>query len=63
MNTDGLTFSDNGLDLAKISDYITYFKNKRLSWYNGFMDVDYNFHITDLFDNFFNDPDNITLKD
>lgn len=59
MNTDGLTFSDNGMDLAKISDYITYFKNKKLSWYNGFMDVDYNFHITDLFDNFFNDPDNI----
>lgn len=54
-----MNISDEGANLIKINDYISYFRNKNLSWYKGFMDVDYSFHITDLFDNFFNDPDNI----
>ena len=57
------SFSDNAKDLVDIRDYIAYYKGKNLSYYNGFMDVDYNFHIIDLFDNFFtvNDEENIEV--
>ena len=55
----GFNFSDDAKDLVDIRDYINYYKGKNLAFYNGFMDVDYNFHITDLFDNFFNDENNL----
>lgn len=47
-------YSDTDYHLDKLEDYINYYKNKSITYYKGYMDVDYSFHITDLFDNFFN---------
>lgn len=55
----GFSFSDNYGDITKIEDYINYYRSKNITFYKGFMDVDYQFHIMDLFDNFFNNPENM----
>ena len=53
------SFSDNYVDISNIQSYINYYRSKKITFYKGFMDVDYQFHIMDLFDNFFNDNDNM----
>lgn len=55
------SYSDNTTNLVKLQNYINYYKGKTLEHYKGFMDVEYNYHITDLFDNFFSMNDNENL--
>ena len=47
------TLSDSGTGmLIKLNDWIRYYKGKSITYYKGYMDVDLETHISDVFDNF-----------
>lgn len=52
---------DDTSNLVSIQQYINYYKGKDLTYYKGYLNTDYSFHVMDLWDNFFNEDvtDNI----
>ena len=56
-----MILTDGDVNLIGLQDWINHYKGKQLTYYKGYLDTNYSYHVTELFDNFFNEDvfDNI----
>ena len=50
-----MILTDGDVNLIGLQDWINHYKGKQLTYYKGYLDTDYTYHMTDLFDNFFDE--------